>query len=412
MPVLSGIDPVSAADPDWPEFRGPRGDGHVTAQRLPMHWSEASQVRWKTRIHDRGWSSPVIHGDQIWITTATTDGHRMFAVCIDRNTGEIQHDFLVFEVDVPQKIAAENSYATPTPVIDEQHVYLHYGTYGTACVETASGRIKWVRRDLTCDHETGAGPASSPMLAGNMVIVHVDGRDVQYIIALDRETGRTKWKTNRSVDFNSVPVNKRKAYSMPLLIPDGKGQQLVSNGAQGIYGYNPDTGQELWRVRHHGFSNAPRPVFGQGFIFTTVDRDNPELWAIRAGGQGDVTESHVVWKERKSMPPRCSPLLYDNMLLLINREGIATCLEAGSGKQVWKHRLDGRFSASPLFWNGLIYLFNEDAVCTILRAGPEFESIAESRLDKDLLVATPAVAENALFVRTEKYLYRIDAPKD
>ena len=209
-----------------------------------------------------------------------------------------------------------------------------------------------------CDHEAGAGPASSPMLFGELFIVNVDGRDVQYVVALDKNTGKTVWKTDRSADFTDVPVHKRKAYSMPSLIENAGELQLVSNGAQGCYAYNPRTGEELWKIKHHGFSNAPRPVSGHGLLFTTVDRDNPQLWAIRLGGKGDLSDSHIAWKETAAMPPRCSPLLVDGLLYLINRLGIITCLEAKSGEQVWKSRLPGAYSASPIYANGQIYVFN------------------------------------------------------
>ena len=264
------------------------------------------------------------------------------------------------------------------------------------------------RRDLNSDHEVGAGPASSPMLFGELFIVNVDGRDVQYVSALNKNTGKTVWKTTRSADFTDVPVNKRKAYSMPSLIQHNGQLQLVSNGAQGCYAYDPETGDELWKIKHHGFSNAPRPVAGHGLLFTTVDRDNPQLWAIRLGGKRDVSDSHIAWNETAAMPPRCSPLLVDDFLYLINRLGIITCLEAKSGEQVWRSRLPGSYSASPIYANGHIYVFNEDAISFILKPGRELEITHENQLAEDILVATPAVSGKALFVRTENHLYRIE----
>ena len=391
----------------WWQFRGPNGNGHIQAPNLPLNWTEDKNVVWKTPIHDRGWSSPVIWNNQIWLTTATADGRKMFAVCVDKMTGSILHDIHIFDVENPQRIAADNSYATPTSVIDRERVYLHYGTYGTACLDSKSGRILWTRRDLNCDHESGAGPASSPMLVGNLFVVNVDGRDVQYVIALDKTNGKTVWKTTRSVDYSKTPVNQRKAYSMPIVIPRGEGTQLVSNGAKGIFSYDPVTGKELWRVQHHGFSNAPRPVFGHGLVFTTVDHDNPELWAIRADGSGDVTDTHIAWKETRAMPPRCSPLLVGDLLFLVNRRGITSCLDAITGDVIWKERLEGAYSASPIHANGGIYMFNEDSVCTIIKPARKLEILATNRLPKDILMATPAVSDNALFIRTERYLYRV-----
>ncbi len=240
------------AEESWWQFLGPDGNGHTNATDLPLEWTDHDNVAWKTPIHDRCWSSPVISGNQIWLTTATTDGHGLFAVCIDRSTGRVLHDRQIFDVEEPQKISSENTYATPTPVIEQGRVFLHFGTYGTACLDTKSGDTIWTRRDLTCDHEANAGPASSPTIIGGNVIVHVDGRDVQYIIALDKATGSTVWKTPRSYDYLTVPVHMRKAYGMPGIAPRGDGIQLVSSVAQGVYAYDIK-GRELWRVRHKGW---------------------------------------------------------------------------------------------------------------------------------------------------------------
>ncbi len=399
---------LASADDDWSQFRGPGGDGHSRATSLPLTWSEKENIVWKTPIHDRGWSSPVLWGHQIWMTTSTVDGHKLFAVGVDRETGKILHDIHVFDVEKPQPIAAENTYASPTPVIEAGHVYVHYGTYGTACIDTATGHILWTRRDLNCDHESGAGPSSSPFLVGDLLVVNVDGRDVQYVIALDKTSGNTVWKTNRSVDYNTVAVHQRKAFTMPLLVPRNGGQQLVSPGAQAIYSYDPLTGDELWKVRHHGWSIAPRPVYGHGLVFVVVDHDHPELWAVSPDGRGDVTESHVAWKETRAMPARSSPLLVDELLYVVNRQGIVSCLEAKTGQLVWKDRLEGKYSASPLFADGRIYVVNEISATTVIKPGRKFEILAVNRLDDEQLMASPAVAGDALFLRTEKHLYHIE----
>lgn len=405
--IVSTVGTLSAED-FWWQFRGPTGDGHAAASELPVAWSERKNVAWKTPIHDRGWSSPVIHGGQIWLTTATHDGHKLFAICLDKDTGRVVHDLHIFDVDAPVKITADNTYATPTPVIEEGRVYVHFGTYGTACLDTATGRTIWARRDLNCDHEANAGPASSPTLVGDTMVVHVDGRDVQYIIALDKQTGATVWKTPRSIDFTDVPVHQRKAYSMPIVAPRREGTQLISPAGRSLYSYDPATGKELWRVHHRGWSVAPRPVFGHGLVFAMIDRDQPELWAIRSDGNGDVTDSHIAWKEHRGMPPRCSPLLIGDLIFLVNRQGIATCLEALTGEVVWKERLDGAYSASPIFAKDRIYLFNEDAVSTIIRPTRTFQAVTVNKLAPQQLMATPAVDGNAFIIRTAGYLYRIE----
>ncbi len=396
------------ANDNWQQFRGPAENGHARVKDLPLKWNEKENIVWKIEIHDRGWSSPVIWNNQIWITTATDDGHKLFAVCVDRETGKIIHDIHVFDVDRPQRIAAENTYASPTPVIEEGRVYVHYGTYGTACLDIETGSLIWTRRDLNCDHEEGAGPNSSPFLVGNLFIVNVDGRDFQYVIALDKTTGKNVWKTNRSVDYSKVPIHQRKAYTMPILIPRGSGKQLVSPGGRAIYSYDPATGEELWRIRHRGWSIAPRPVYGLGLVFVMMDHDHPELWAVQPDGTGDVADSHVKWKEKRGIPSRSSPLLINDLLFFVNRLGIVSCLEAKTGKLVWKKRIKGKYSASPIYANDRIYFFNENAVSTVIRPARKFEILAVNTLTKEQLMASPAATGQSLFIRTEKHLYRIE----
>ncbi|MEO2046522.1 MAG: PQQ-binding-like beta-propeller repeat protein [Pirellulales bacterium] len=395
------------AGDDWWQFRGPEGNGHAHTIKLPLKWSERENIVWKTAIHDRGWSSPVIWRNQIWLTTSTGNGHHLFAVCVNRETGKISHDIHVFDVDRPQNISAENTYASPTPVVEDERVYVHYGTYGTVCLDSATGTIIWIRRDLKCDHESGAGPNSSPFIMGNLFVVNVDGRDVQYVIALDKTNGKTVWKTDRSVDYSKIPIHQRKAYNMPILIPRENDNQLVSPGAQAIYSYDPDTGNELWKVRHSGWSIAPRPVYGMGMVFVVMDYDHPELWAVRPDGTGDVTNSHVKWREKRGIPARSSPLYVNDLLFLVNRHGIASCLEAESGKLVWKSRIEGKYSASPIYTNGRIYFFNENGVSTVIKSARKFEVLSVNRLAEEQLMASPAVAGQSLFIRTEKHLYRI-----
>tara|TARA_Y100000589_G_scaffold138779_1_gene132731 strand:+ start:105 stop:1355 length:1251 start_codon:yes stop_codon:yes gene_type:complete len=398
---------VIEANEQWSQFRGHYGNGIIKSTSAPINWSENTNIDWKTPIHDRGWSSPVIWNDQIWMTTATKDGNKMYAICVNKLSGKIEHDIHVFDVKSPQAITNENTYASPTPVVEEGRVYVHFGTYGTACISTKDGQILWKRRDLNCDHEIGAGPASSPFIYNNFLIFNVDGRDVQYVIALNKETGETAWKTNRSVDFSDVQVNQRKAYGTPFIIPRGNTNQMVSIGAKGVYSYDPENGKELWKAEHRGWSIAPRPVYGEGLVFTMIDRDRPEMWAINPNGSGDITETHIQWKETKRMPPRASPIIIKGLLFVVDRNGYISCIEAKSGKSIWQKRMKGRFSASPILANNLIYFFNEDTVCTIIKPTRELEIVAENKLSDDKLMATPAFDENSIYIRTEKKLTRI-----
>jgi len=390
----------------WPEFRGPKGDGRSDATSLPLAWSEARNVRWKTAVHDRGWSSPVIWDGQIWMTTATRDGKQLFAVCVDRETGKIVHDRKVFDVEKPEHIADVNSYASPTPAVEAGRVFAHSGTYGTACLDTATGQTVWTRRDLTCDHHEG--PGASPILFEHFLIVHVDGCDVQYVVALDKQTGRTVWKTPRSVDYTKIHRLTRKSYATPAVVDAGGRIELVSPCSRAIIGYNPRTGEELWKVTHRGWSMVPRPLYAHGLVFLTIDYDRPELWAIRPGGSGDVTASHVAWKLTRNAPRTPAPLAVGDHLYLINNLGIASCVEAKTGKTVWQERVGGEHWAAPVFADGRIYLFAQDGTARAIEPSPTAcKILAENKLDGRIM-ASPAAAGKAFFVRSETHLYRIE----
>jgi outer membrane protein assembly factor BamB len=404
---------VSPAD-NWPEFRGPSGDGHSAATGLPLTWSETQNVTWKTPIHGRAWSTPVVWGDQVWVTTATEDGRELFAVCVDRRSGKVLLDRKVFDNPNPEPLGNDvNTYATPSPVIEEGRVYVHFGSPGTACLDTRTFRTLWTRRDLPCRHYRGA--SSSPILFQDKLILTFDGADYQYTVALDTRTGQTVWKTDRSADWQDLdadgkPVSegdRRKAHSTPLIILVDGQPQMISVGAKAGYAYDPRSGREIWKVSYGGFSNALRPVVGHGLAFLTTGWVGADLWAVRLDGHGDVTRSHVAWKYSKMVPQKPSPLLVDDLLFLINDSGVATCLEAKTGQSVWQERIGGHYSASPLYADGRIYCFSEEGRITVLKPGRRLEVLAENQLANGFM-ASPAVAGKALFLRTKTHLYRIE----
>jgi outer membrane protein assembly factor BamB len=395
---------------DWPELRGPSRDGHAPSGKPPLTWSETNNVVWKTAVHDLGWSSPVVWEQRVWLTTATENGRELFAVCVDSETGKVAHDVKVFDNEQPEHVASVNSYASPTGAIEAGRLYVHYGTYGTACLDTSDGKVLWTRRDLKCDHHEG--PGSSLMLQGALVYFNVDGRDVQYVVALDKASGKTAWKTNRSVDYSAYAINCRKAFSTPILIPGPRGPQLISAGAKAVMAYDPQTGGEIWKVRYNGWSTVPRPIYSRdlGLVYIITDYEHPELLAIRPDGTGDVTETHVAWKLTKDMPATAGLLLVGDLLYLINDQGFALCLEAKTGNQVWRERLKGKHSASPICAAGRIYFFSEKNLTTVIAPGREFHVLAESQLD-DRLMATPAVVGDALILRSKTHLYRLEEPE-
>ena len=391
----------------WPEFRGPSGTGHSDAQGLPREWSESKNVVWKTPIHGRGWSSPVVWGRQIWLTTATPDGKELSVLCVDRDSGKILIDSIIFEVARPDELWRKyNSYASPTPVIEEGRVYVNFGSYGTACLDTATGKALWTRRDLPCNHWRGAG--SSPILHKDLLIIPFDGYDVQYVVALDKTTGKTVWKADRTHDFGTDDGDLKKSFSTPIVIEAGGRTQLVTVAAKAAVALDPATGRELWRVRYPNHSSGTRPLFGHGRVYVTNGSAPAQLLAIRPDGTGDVTSTHVDWSWNRGVGQKPSPLLVGDLLfLLYDVGGLVTCVDERTGAEVWKQRIGGRHSASPLFADGRVYVFGEDGVSVAFEPAREYKEVARNRLAAGCM-ATPAIVGKAFYVRTETHLYRLE----
>tara|TARA_B100000029_G_scaffold7960_1_gene8430 strand:+ start:141 stop:1400 length:1260 start_codon:yes stop_codon:yes gene_type:complete len=390
---------------NWPDFRGPAGNG-VVAAKLATDWSESRNVRWKIAVPGRGWSTPVAFDDALWMTSAEEKGQSLLAVCVGLD-GKIRHRVPLFRVEKPAPINRLNSHASPSPVIEEGRVYVHFGTDGTACLDSQSGKVIWSRRDVNLDHQEGAG--SSPILYGQFLIFHCDGRDRQYITALDKKTGKTAWQVKRSIDLSTTPSHARKAFSTPLVVGTDSDPVLVSPAAQGCYAYDPRTGRELWHLRYKGFSAVPRPIASGGLVYVITDFARPHLLAVRPGGRGDITDSHVDWKVTSQMPSTPSPVVSDGLIYTVSdRGGVVCCVDAGTGKLVWRHRLGGNFSASPIVAGGRLYFFDREGATTVMQAGRQARVLATSRLD-DGLMASPAVVGNALILRTRTSLYRIEA---
>jgi outer membrane protein assembly factor BamB len=394
---------------NWPQFRGPHTDGHSDATKLPLTWSEKENVVWKTAIHDKGWSSPVVWGDQVWLTTATAKGHEMYAVCVDRATGKVVHDLKVFEVESPDPLNnPTNTYATPTPAIEEGRVYVHFGSYGTACLDTKTAKVLWQRRDLKCNH--WRGPASSPILYGDLLILTFDGYDLQYVAALDKKTGKTVWRKDRSLDYGKLDGDNKKGYSTPSVLTVNGKPQLVSPSAVGTVAYDPQTGEELWKVHHGGMNVAAPPLYGGGKVILCTGDGGLKLLGVRPDGRGDVTKTHIDWTLSKNVPSRSSPILAGDLLYMTSNDGILSCVEPKTGEVVWTERLRGAFWASPLCAAGRLYLFNDTGTTYVGEPGRAWKKLAENKLD-DGCMASPAVAGESLFIRTKTHLYRIEEKK-
>lgn len=401
---------------DWPEFRGPASDGHAVSGTnhigLPLHWSETNNVVWKTPIPHRGWSSPVIHDKQIWLTTATREGNDFFALCVDADSGRILFNERIFHCDTPEPLGNDlNCYASPSPVIEPGRVYVHFGSYGTAGIDTGTFTVRWRRDDLPCRHYRG--PGSSPVLFNDQLILTMDGVDVQYLVALNKDTGETVWKTDRTAEWNDLEADGkprgegdlRKAYSTPLIVSVNGRPQMISLGAKAAYGYEPATGREIWKIRHGDFSGAARPLFQAGITYLcTGGREG--MLAVRADGQGDVTESNIVWRYSRGIPRMPSPLLVDGLIFAVNDSGIGSCLEAETGKQLWQERLGGEFAASMLYAEGRVYCFDQTGTSVVLKPSRVYEVLATNKLDAGFM-ASPAVLGNAFILRTKTHLYRV-----
>jgi outer membrane protein assembly factor BamB len=384
--------------PDWPQFRGSSGQGVSDERNLPLTWSETKNIRWKTAIPGRGWSSPVIQGDRLWLTTATEDGRSLRAIAVDVNTGAMQKDVEVFRLKSPKLMNNKNSFASPTPVIEGDRIYLHFGAYGTACI-TQSGEIVWQTK---LEYDNGQhGPGGSPILYDDLLIVSCDGLDSQYVVALDKATGKVRWKKTRE---------GYQAYTTPLVVKLAEGDQVISPGAFQAIAYEPRTGKEIWRVKYaEGFSNVPRPVFGHGLIFICTGFQEPSLLAVRPDGKGDVTKSKIVWRVDRAIPRTPSPLLVGNELYIVTDNGIATCIDAKTGEELWRARVGGNHSASPIYADGKIYFLSEEGESVVIAPGRQLKHLATNQLDGSTL-ASMAVSHNSLFVRSATHLYRISNP--
>jgi len=382
---------------EWPQFRGPTGQGHSTERGLPIEWGETRNIVWKTPVPGRGWSSPVVSNGRIWLTTAIPGrGASLRALAYDLRTGRPLVDVEVFRLDHAELTNIKNSHASPTAVVDGDNVFVHFGADGTAALTTA-GEILWKAR---LPYESQHGNGGSPIVYRDLMILSGDGSNEAFVVALDKATGKVRWRTPRRRPWDQ-------AYSTPLIIRVNDREQLVSVGAYRASAYDPESGREIWRVSYaDGFSNVPRPVYGHGLVYITTGFQQPSLLAVRADGSGDVTRTHVAWTMKRGAPLTPSPLLVGDELYIVNDVGIASCLDAQTGETHWQQRLGGNFSASPFLADGRIYFQSEEGVTTVIAAGKTFRKLATNELDGETL-ASAAVSEGSLVVRTATHLYRI-----
>jgi len=392
-----------AAD-SWPEFRGPTGQGISGARGLPLEWGPSTNVAWKVAVPGKGWSSPSIRAGRVVLTTAVESPDKrklaLHALCFDAATGKSLWDTEVFSHDrsgLPS-IHSKNSHASPTPLIEGERVYVHFGHLGTACLDV-EGKVVWRTNEIKYEPVHGSG--GSPIVVGSALIFSCDGSSDPFVAALDKETGKVRWRTPRGGD-----PPKKFSFSTPLLITVKGQEQVVSPGSGAVCAYEPASGRELWRVRYEGYSVVPRPVFAQGLVFVSTGYDEPKVLAIRPDGAGDVTDTHVAWSLRKGAPLTPAMLSSGSELYLLADNGVATCVDALSGKTHWQKRACGSASASPILAEGRIYAVDEEGRCIVLQPSLEHVKLAENDLAERTL-ASPAAIDGALFLRSDRHLWRI-----
>ena len=401
-----------AQEGNWTHFRGSNLDGISADDQVPVIWSDTTNVIWKTEIRGRGWSSPVVYGNQVWVTTATVDGKEMSGVCVDFNSGKVLFDILLFKQDSIYGKHSINTYATPTPCIEQGFVYLNFGSSGTACVNTTDGKIVWKRNDYKVEHVQGTG--ASPILYKDFLILHYEGTDQQFIVALNKRTGETVWRTDRPKECYDLlqPIGK-KAYVTPIVVNVAWRDLLISNGAAVCIAYDVQTGKEVWRVVQGEDSTIAMPVCENGIVFFYTSFVSPpdgekyaELLAVDPTGSGDITKSNVLWRVKTPIIQLLTPLIRDGIIYTVDSRNNLIAMDAKTGATLYTKRLKNKYNASPVYAGGRVYFTSVKGETLVLKAGLTLEILAENQLPGEIY-ATPAIVNNSLIIRNESTLYRI-----
>lgn len=427
--VVTLVVGVAQADDHWNQFRGPRGDGIAASGNLPVEFDESTNVRWKTAVPDSGWSSPVVWQNEIWLTTGSDQKRELRAICVDLKTGRVKRNVKVFDM-IERKVDPAyvhdsphlNSPATPTPVVEGDRVYVSFGSQGLACLDRQTGDKVWGRRDLRVYQPVRQG--SSPIVDDENLYVAFDGTDQQFFVAIDKETGDTRWQVDRNVETDwratlsdrglspkkgGKPNDNKKSFATAALIEVDGQRQLIAPAAEAVISYVPETGEELWRTVHPGgFNVAARPIHASGLVYVFTSGLNHFLMGIRPDGTGNVTETHVAWSTAKSTPSIPSPIVINDLLFMVtDKGGIARCLDANTGDEVWKKRLGGDHWASPILADGKLYFSSKQGEITVLTATEDHPQVLASNELNAQFISSPAVAGDSLILRSTTHLYCI-----
>ncbi|MFV0592402.1 MAG: PQQ-binding-like beta-propeller repeat protein [Draconibacterium sp.] len=397
---------------NWTYFRGSNMDGHANVEKAPLHWSDTENVVWKVPVKGVGWSLPVVFGNQVWLTSAEEDGTKFYTFCFNLKTGKLLDEKTIFTSGEPQRIHNTNSYATPTPCIEKGRVYVHYGTFGTACINTKTFDVVWKREDMPCDHMQG--PASSPVIYKNRLIIHLEGTKDPYVAALDKTTGKTIWKSVRPKEiYDPLEPVYRKSYQTPIVVNVDGRELLISNSAYMCFAHDVNTGEVVWTFTYGYDSTVSQPLCWNGLVFVNsgwIFEDNrpnfTRQYAIDPTGKGDVTKTHMKWVYEDEVPQIPTPVIVDGKMYMVHDRGMVTCLDAMTGKPVWKEKLKGNFNASPIYAAGNIYFINVKGDCTIIKPGETFQKVVENSID-ETVKAIPAFVDDQLILRTKDHLYLI-----
>jgi outer membrane protein assembly factor BamB len=403
----------SARAENWPRFRGPTGQGISAETGLPLEWSADKNVKWKTAIPGLGWSSPIVWGDRVFLTSTSTDGVACHVICVNKSDGRILWDKQVFE-QKPTRKEGKNSYATPTPTTDGKHVFAVFSSGGVVSLDF-DGHVAWMNLDQ--HFYSRHGLAASPLLYNDLLIMPFDGSttevgidekigwqkpwDKAYILAFDKETGKVRWRATRGLS--------RQAHVTPQVIDIAGKPTLISPAGDVVQGFNPDTGQRLWSAHSQGEGVVPTFVTGDGLLFTSsgFEAETIRTFRLDANMHGDVTKSHLAWEQKKAVPIMPSFLYHNGLLFTIKESGIAQCLDAKTGNILWHQRLQGTYSASPVYSEGRIYMLSEQGETTVFEASREsYKELARNPLEGPCQ-ASPAVSDGNILIRSEQNLFCI-----
>ncbi|QDU94264.1 outer membrane biogenesis protein BamB [Lignipirellula cremea] len=406
--------PLQATAEDWPQFRGPTGQGLSTEKNLPLQWSGSENVAWKVRVPGEGWSSPIVVGDLVFVTSTTNEGQSCHVICFDRKSGDLRWNTKVFDQEVRKK-RAENSDATPTPVSDGKRVYAVFSGGGIAALDF-SGKLAWTHRDIAFYGHHGL--AASPIIYKDLLLMAYDGSSdgednkigwkipwkEAVLLAVDTKTGKERWRGKRGLS--------RLGHVTPNILHEDSGDQIISGAGDAVQGFDPASGELIWSIYSQGEGVTPSVVVGDGLVFSCSGFEAPTIRVIRTGGQGDVTKTHIAWEQTRGVPSLASPLYVAPYLYAVTDAGIATCLDAASGEIVWQERIEGKHSSSPVYADGRIYFLSEaEGETVVLEAGPKFNILARNRIDEKCK-ASIAISQGNLFLRSEEHLFCIGpAPK-